>query len=83
MPTLDPNLEALLKLFSWFGALIAGGFAFIKWIHEVRENRALRAQELMWKQKAALIERLTAFGDTPGAYNAILMLSSPDREIPL
>jgi hypothetical protein len=47
MPTLDPNLEAWLQLLSWFGALVGGSFAFIKWIHEVRENRALRAQELM------------------------------------
>lgn len=83
MPPLDPNLEAWLQLLSWFGVLFGGGFAIYKWFHEVRENRELRAQELLWKQKEALIERITAFGDTPGAYNAILMLSSPDREIPL
>ena len=86
LPT-DSDLKVWLPILTWLGSLaiafIGGGFALTRWIHEVRENRALRAQELKWKQKEAMLKQILAFGDTPGAYNAVLMLGSPDREIPL
>ena len=85
LSTLD--LKLWLPLLTWCGSILiafaGGGFAFVKWLHEVRENRSLRNEELTWKRKEALLKQITAFGETPGAYNAILMLSSPDREIPL
>lgn len=87
MPQSEPFLHDWLPFLTWavtlFAALIGGGFALAKWLREVRENRALRAQELLWKQKEALIDRIIAFGDTPGAHNALMMLGSPERDIPL
>ncbi|GAB3897595.1 hypothetical protein [Spirosoma agri] len=36
-----------------------------------------------WKQKEALMNRVTSFDSTPGVWNALLMLGTPDRHVPL
>ena len=59
------------------GQIFGGGFALTRWLHEISENRKLREKELLWKKKAALLDRITAFGDTPGAQNAMMMMSAP------
>lgn len=50
----------------------ASYFAYKQWIKDQR-----------WKQIEALMDRIEAFGDTPGSKNAMMMMASQDREIPL
>jgi hypothetical protein len=87
MPPPDPNLLAWLPILkagtTFLVAVVGGGFALTRWLHEISENRKLREKELLWKKKAALLDRITAFGDTPGAQNAMMMMSAPERDIPL
>jgi hypothetical protein len=66
---LAENLIGLLTLlFAIPGAL----FAFIQW-----------HRDQAWKRTTAAFERLQSFYETPGTRNAMMILKSPKREIPL
>jgi len=55
---------------------------FLVFIASLLAHRQWRADQ-QWKRLEALMERIKAFTETPGSLNAIMMLSSQDREIPL
>lgn len=63
------NLVTLFGYLFVFGGLIITN---LQW----REDQK-------YKQKEILLKRIIAFSETPGAYNAELMLASADRDIPL
>lgn len=52
--------------------LYASIVAYRQWRHDLR-----------WKQLEVLMGRIKAFNETPGTMNAIMMLFSEDREVPL
>ena len=63
------NLVGILTLvFAVPGAL----FAFFQW-----------HRDQAWKRTTAAVERIRSFYETPGARNAMMILKSPRREIPL
>ena len=64
--------DNLATLIGYFLVFIASLLAYRQW----------RADQ-QWKRLEALMERIKAFTETPGSLNAIMMLSSHDREIPL
>lgn len=41
------------------------------------------AADQRWKRMEALMERIMAFGDTPGSRNAMMMLTTRERDVPL
>ena len=59
-------------LIGYFIAISAGAIAFWQW-----------RKDQNWKKKEVLLSRAVAFKDTPGSYNALLMLDSANRNIPL
>ncbi len=63
------NLSTLLGY-----ALVAGGtlFGYHQWAGEQR-----------WKRREVLMNTITAFDATPGSRNAMMIISCPDRDIPL
>lgn len=63
------NLATLMGYLLVAGASI---FAYRQW-----------KAEQMWKRKEKLMELISAFSDTPGSRNAMMMLTSHDRDIPL
>ncbi len=78
--TLQPEKE------SWFfrgtdnlTTLIGYGLVFIASLLAYRQWR----RDQQWKRLEALMQRIKAFTETPGSLNAMMMLSSDDREVPL
>ena len=71
-PWLFRGTDNLATLIGYGLAAVASGLAFRQWKAEQR-----------WKRKEVLMDRIRAFGDTPGARNAMMMLTSHDREVPL
>ena len=63
------NILTVLTLAS---GLVAGLFAGYRWRSD--EN---------WKRTAAALERVKSFGDTPGTRNAMMILKSHKRPIPI
>lgn len=66
------SIDDWLKLCGYF--LVLGGsiLTYYKW-----------RKDQNWKRKETLMTRITSFSLTPGTWNAILMLESPDRNVPL
>ena len=64
--------DNLATLIGYVIATAAGLFAVWQW-----------RKDQNWKKKEALLGRAIAFKDTPGSYNALLMLDSANRNIPL
>src|SRR5688572_23558897 len=58
---------------------IGTGLAAWQWGKEQRDRRAEEAA----KRRQSILARVSSFDDTPGARNAMLMLSGYDRNVPL
>ena len=64
------TLKEKLDVFTALAVLVGGLFALTKWIHELREQRALRERELRWRQAEAgkrLLDELEASGKAQAA----------------
>ena len=64
--------DNLSNLLGYLLVFLGSAFAIIQWRRDQK-----------WKRKELLISRVSAFNETPGALNALLMLDWSDREIPL
>ncbi len=68
-PWLVANLATLLP-----AAITVGGGVFALWQWRIDQN---------WKRITTALERIRSFDETPGTRNAMMILKSPTRPIPL
>ncbi|RZM18572.1 MAG: hypothetical protein EOO88_40370 [Pedobacter sp.] len=66
------DTDNLTTLIGYVLVVFATGLTYTQW----------RADQ-KWKRKEALMNRVTSFDATPGVWNALLMLGTPEREVPL
>ena len=66
------STDNLTSLIGYGIILLASIVAYTQWRRDQK-----------WKRLEALLVRVKAFNDTPGSMNAIMMLFSEDREVPL
>jgi hypothetical protein len=64
--------KVALELLTMLGVAVGACFALRRWDNEQR-----------WKRRTAVLERIKAFADTPGAFNAQLMLQGRTVRVPL
>lgn len=73
------STDNLASLIGYFLVLIASYLTYNQWKKDQRWKR----NEALFKRNEALMDRVISFSITPGSWNAMLMLISPDRDIPL
>lgn len=77
---LDPFLKDVIQVLSWITAIVAGIVAAFKALHEMRETRKLRVQELRWKKAHLGREVLVKFMEKGHVRDALKMLDWSGRE---
>lgn len=77
---LSPIIMDLIQVLSWMVAIAVGIVAASKALHEIRENRDLRREELRWRKAQLAREVLKGIRDNPAIRGAGLMLDWTGRE---
>ncbi|HEX8672192.1 MAG TPA: hypothetical protein VF710_09895 [Longimicrobium sp.] len=84
--TIMPSVEEMEGFIKKYPKFIQAGLEVLKTVLLI--GTALFAvvqwrKEQRWKRRSLVLERVEAFGDTPGAYNAQLMLQGRRVKVPL
>lgn len=81
--TLDSLTKDLIQISAWMVAAVGGVIAALKAIHELRENRRQRAEELRWRKANAAKELLDLFYADDRFRDALMMLDWDGRPFAL